>query len=299
MVAVKHSVYWVQNDKGGKRFVDDKQYADLIATKQWHDVPGASVPIVGSDALLTVDSQQAVQYGLASGIAASPQDLAHQRGWTVIADISPGFGDELVSVLSGAAVRGLLIVIFLQCLYIVLHAPGHGVAETVGLLALLLMLGVPMLTGYAQWWEILVIFVGLGLVAVEIVLPGHFFPGITGGLFVMFGLVMTFVPQSNGVPFAPENWRALWIGMQKGIIVVAAATGISLALWIWIGRYMPKVPLLNRLILTATSGGPTPQSAPRDPSPAIGWPPIGAVGKALSRVTPRRLGGVLRPGDCR
>jgi membrane-bound serine protease (ClpP class) len=286
MVDVKRIVYWVQNDQGERKFVDDKQYAELIATKQWHDVPGAPVPIKGSDVLLTVDSEQAVQYGLATGIAAGPEDLAHQRGWTVVANISPGFGDDLVSVLSGPAVRALLIIIFLQCLYIVLHAPGHGVAESVGLIALLLMLGVPLLTGYAQWWEILVIFVGLSLVAVEIVIPGHFFPGITGGILVLFGLVMTFVPQGNGVPFTPDNWRIIWIGMQKGLLVVAVAMAISLVLWIWIGKYLPSVPILNKLIITATSGGPSPTEPPRDPAPAVGWPPIGAVGKTLSELRP-------------
>jgi membrane-bound serine protease (ClpP class) len=286
MVAVGHSVYWVQNDQGQRQFVDEQQYKDLIAGKEWKDVPGAPVPIKGPDVLLTVDSGQAVQYGLATGIAASPADLAHQRGWTVVADISPGWGDDLVSVLSGPIMRGLLIVIFLQCLYVVLHAPGHGVAEAVGLFALLAMLGVPLLTGYAQWWEILIIFLGLGLVAIEIILPGHFFPGITGGLLVMFGLVMTFVPQGDNVPFTPENWRVILIGMQKGLIIVAAAMGISLFLWIWLARYLPKVPILKSLIITAISGGPNPATAPRDPAPPVGWPPVGAVGKALSELRP-------------
>jgi membrane-bound serine protease (ClpP class) len=178
-------------------------------------------------------------------------------------------------------------VIFLQCLYIVLHAPGHGVAETIGLLALLLMLGIPMLTGYGQWWEILLIFVGLGLIALEIALPGHFFPGITGAILVLFGLVMTFVPKDNGVPASAENWRLVWIAMQKGIVVVAAALATSVLLWIWIGRFLPKVPYFNRLIITATSGGTgAGGGVPRDPSPAIGWPPIGAVGKALSELRP-------------
>ena len=286
MVAVDHAVYWIQNDKGEKRFVDAKGYADLIATKQWKDVPGVSVPIVGPDTLLTVDSQQAVLYGLASGFADDPQSLAKERGWTIVADLSPGLGDDLVEILSGPIARGLLIVIFLQCLYIVAHAPGHGVAESIGLLALLLMLGVPMLTGYAQWWEILTIFAGLGLIAVEILLPGHFLPGISGAILVLFGLVMTFVPKDNGVPWTADNWRVIWVGMQQGIVVVAAAMGLSIVLWIWIGRYLPKVPYFNRLIITATSGGSTAAGAPRDPSPAIGWPAVGAVGKTLSELRP-------------
>jgi len=50
------------------------------------------------------------------------------------------------------------------------------VAEVCGLIALVLMLGVPLLTGYAQWWEILLIFFGLLLVSLEILLPAIFSP---------------------------------------------------------------------------------------------------------------------------
>jgi membrane-bound serine protease (ClpP class) len=178
-----------------------------------------------------------------------------------------------------------LIVAFLQCLYIVLHAPGHGVAEVCGLIALVLMLGVPLLTGYAQWWEILVIFLGLLFVSFEILLPGHIFPGVTGGILVLFGLVMTFVPAGFGGPSYLPN-RTNFPLMEKGILVVAAAMGSSLFLWFWINRFLPKMPFLNRLILT--NAGPA-ANVRQDagPSPAAAhWPQPGAVGQAVSELRP-------------
>jgi membrane-bound ClpP family serine protease len=214
--------------------------------------------------------------------------MAAARNYDILADFTPGWGEKAVEFLSGAVVRGLLIVLFLQCLYIVLHAPGHGVAETVGLLSLLLMLGVPLLTGYAQWWEILVIFLGLGLVSFEIILPGHIFPGVTGGILVLFGLVMTFVPADlNGPSFFPA--RSAWPLLEKGLVVVAAAMASSLFLWFWLSKFLPKVPILNRIIITATSGN-LPMSAMATSggtSPATDrWPPPGAIGKALSELRP-------------
>jgi membrane-bound serine protease (ClpP class) len=280
MVDVSQVVYWVQNDKGDRRFVDEKEYADLIATKKWVSVPGAPVPIVGAQALLTVDSDQAVRYGLASAKFSTLEGLAQARHYDVVANLSPGWGDEAVEFLSGAVVRGILIVVFLQCLYIVLHAPGHGVAEVCGLIALVLMLGVPLLTGYAQWWEILVIFLGLALVSLEILLPGHLFPGITGGILVIFGLVMTFVPAGlNGPTYVPN--QANWPLMEKGILVVAAAMGSSVFLWFWLNKFLPKMPVLNRLILTTATGN----AAVTAPLPDR-WPPLGAVGKATSELLP-------------
>ncbi len=284
MVDVARVVYWIQNDKGQRRFVDQKEYDELTATKKWYSVPGEACPIVGPSTLLTVDSDQAVRYGLASAKFSTLEAMAQARNYDVVADFTPGWGEQAVEFLSGAVVRGILIVVFLQCLYIVLHAPGHGVAEVCGLIALVLMLGVPLLTGYAQWWEILVIFLGLALVSLEIALPGHFFPGITGGILVVFGLVMTFVPAGFGGPSILPN-QTNWPLMEKGIIVVAAAMASSVFMWFWLSRFLPKVPLLNRLILTATSGN-RPAAPGATPTVSDPWPPPGAVGKALSELRP-------------
>jgi membrane-bound serine protease (ClpP class) len=288
MVDVARVVYWVQSDKGERRFVDQKEYDSLTATKKWASVPGEPVPIDGPDTLLTVDSDQAVRYGLASAKYDTIEDLEQARNYDIVADFTPGWGEEAVEFLSGAIVRGILIVIFLQCLYIVLHAPGHGVAETCGLIALALMLGVPLLTGYAQWWEILVIFLGLTLVSLEIALPGHIFPGVIGGILVLFGLVMTFVPAGFGGPSYIPNQANLPL-MEKGLVVVAAAMGSSIFLWFWLSRFLPRMPLLNRLILTATSGSPAVTASNTNIASSPGpehWPRPGAIGKAISELRP-------------
>jgi len=287
MVDVTRTVYWVQSDKGERRFVDEKEYADLIATKHWISVPGQPCPIKGPTTLLIVDGEQALRYGLASGTASSATALAEQRNYNVVADLTPGLGENLVEILNGTIARGILIVIFLQCLYIVLHAPGHGVAETFGLIALGLMLGVPYLTGYAQWWEILTIFLGLGLVALEILMPGSLAPGITGAVLVLFGLVMTFVPvEPGGMPSFLHNVHASWLSMRTGMEVVAAAMGASLILWMVMSRYLPRMPYFNRLILTTTSGQrPTGESVPVLDGIAS-WPPPGAIGRAVSELRP-------------
>ncbi|MGD0462836.1 MAG: hypothetical protein ABSB74_10145 [Tepidisphaeraceae bacterium] len=284
MVDVTRVVYWVQNDKGERRFVDQKEYTELTATKKWISVPGEPCPIVGPSTLLTVDSDQAVRYGLAGAKFSTLEAMGQARNYDIAADFTPGWGEQAVEFLSGAVVRGILIVVFLQCLYIVLHAPGHGVAEVCGLIALVLMLGVPLLTGYAQWWEILVIFLGLALVSLEIALPGHFFPGIAGGILVVFGLVMTFVPAGVGGPSILPN-QTNWPLMEKGIIVVAAAMASSVFMWFWLSRFLPKMPLLGRLILTATSGN-RPAAAGATTAVSEHWPPPGAVGKAISELRP-------------
>jgi membrane-bound serine protease (ClpP class) len=283
MVAVQVSVYWVQSPSGERKFVDKKEYAALTAAG-WKDVPGAQVPVDSEQTLLTVDSEHALQYGLATGLADSAQALAAQRSQQVIADIQTSAGDILVDWLGSWPARMLLLIIFISAANVVIHAPGHGVAEVVGLCALLLMLGVPLLTGYAQWWEILTIFIGLALVALEILLPGHFFPGITGICLAIVGLVMTFVPKEpDGMPGFLPTMHSTWMALERGLAVVVGAMACSLFLWFWMSRYLPQVPYFRRIILTTVSGGGS-EASPVAPMAA--WPSVGSVGLAVSELRP-------------
>jgi membrane-bound ClpP family serine protease len=280
---VQVSVYWVQSPTGERKFVDKDDYAKL-KTAGWIDVPGAPVPVDSDTTLLTVDSEHAVMYGLASGEEDSAEVLAVERGLTVVADISTSRGDELVDWLGSTAARLLLLIIFLSAANVVIHAPGHGVAEVIGLGALLLMLGVPLLTGYAQWWEVIIIFIGLALVAVEILLPGHFVPGITGACLAAFGLIMTFVPKEpNGLPGFLPNMNSTWFALERGLGVVAGALVCSLLLCVWMNRYLPKIPLFRNIIITSVSGGGTDKAPPIQ---SADWPTVGAVGLAITELKP-------------
>jgi membrane-bound ClpP family serine protease len=75
--------------------------------------------------------------------------------------------------------------------------------------------------------------------------------------------------------------------MQKGIIVVAAAMGSSVLLWMWLSRFLPKMPYFSRLIITATTGNrPTASASGPVAGNTVPWPPVGAVGKALTELRP-------------
>ncbi len=287
MVDVTRVVYWIQNPAGERKFVGPEDYKDLTA-KGWINVPGEKSPIDGDLTLLVVDSNQAIRYGLATQMLSSADALVAQRGYTLLADLTPGLGERAVEFLSGPIVRSLIISLFFLCIFVIPHAPGHGVAEAVGLGALFLMLGVPMLTGFAQWWELLVIFLGLGLIAFEILLPGHIFPGLTGAAMVLFGLVLTFVPMQFGTP----GFQFAWSPVQTGLLSVAAALVISVSLWFWISRFLPRVPYFNRLILTATNDGQAPVAdgaAMRGIDTTTGkasWPPVGSIGIVTGDLKP-------------
>ena len=290
MVSVKTVVRWAQSPAGERRFVDQKTFEALTASG-WTEVREADVPApVDSEAtLLTVSGAAAARLGLARAQAPNLSDLTRQRNYDVIATYAPGAGDKLVGWLNNPLVRMLLMVLFAQALYASLHVPGHGFAEALALVALSLLVGVPLLTGYAQWWEIVVILIGVALLAVELfVLPGFGVAGILGLLMLMFGLIMTFVGRE---PAGPGFWPQLpgtWVGVRNGLAMVVTALFCSIALSAWLRRYLPSLPYFNRLILTTTTGNLDGYvGEPERVAPEAGdRPPVGALGEVLTDLKP-------------
>jgi membrane-bound serine protease (ClpP class) len=289
MVKVQVVVYYMQDDEGHKRFVDEDEHKRLT-DDGWKPVPGLPVPIDGPDTLLTVHTDEALKLGLAKGQAASAQDLANQRGYTVLADLTPSAGENIISFLGSPGVRVLLIIIFLQALFVGFSAPGHGAAEAIAVVSLGLLVGVPLLTGYAQWWHLLLIFGGLALVAFEIfVFPGHMVSAIVGTIMVLGGILLTFVGNAWSMPGA---WQmpATWMDLTHGLYAVAGGLFCSILLSMWLRRYLPKLPYFNRLILTATSGGPAVNFVAKTglvvAEPTDRWPFVGTIGRAVSDLKP-------------
>src|SRR6266568_5343846 len=173
MVRREPVIYLIENDQGVRKAADADEYRRLTADGAWKPVPGVSQPIDGPDTLLTVSTDTALMLGLAKQQAGSVEALATLRNLNVIATLDTGVGETIIDALNSGLARFLLLSIFLTCFYVVLHGPGHGLAEVVAVLSLAMLVGVPLLAGYAQWWEIIAILVGIGLIALEIfVIPG-------------------------------------------------------------------------------------------------------------------------------
>ncbi len=298
MVTLKPAVHWIEDDAGKRQFVDEPEFLTLTASHKWHIVPGVADPIDSTETLLTVGSEVAHKIGLSKGEASSAQDLASQRGCTIAAVYAPSAGDDLVTLLSSAAVRGILLSIFLTTLYVSLSSPGHGAAEATALISLGLLVGVPLLTGYAHWWEVAIVFAGLGLVAFEIfVFPGHLVSLVVGSVMVVGGLVLTFVGDAWSVPGSwemPDTWKSL----ERGLFVVVGAMFCSMLLSAWLRRNMEYLPIFNRLILRPPAPAGVAAAAPSPlPGPPTGpfvgggvetdqWPFVGTIGRSVSELKP-------------
>jgi membrane-bound serine protease (ClpP class) len=274
MVQVGRTVHWVENTDGKRRFVNAEQYKQLTGDG-WKPVEGVRDPIDAGNTLLTVTTDLAVKLGLARGTAPSAEALASERGLTIAATLVPTGGERLIGWLDNGIVRFVLMLVFMQSLYAALHAPGHGFPEVLALSSLGILVGIPMLTGYAQWWEVLAIILGLVLIALELfVIPGFGVTGISGIALFLFGLTMTFVgSEPSGLPGILPSMNGTWDALRQALFIVTGGMACSLMLWFWLNRFLPKMPYFNKLILSGVAGGATMTSsvgAPDDVGPAVG-----------------------------
>lgn len=292
MVVYERTVHFVENvESGERRLVRPEEYKELTADGSWRPVPDVRNPLDAPDTLLTMSADLAKTVGLASEIVQNLPSFIASRDYEIVGRFEPAFGDYVVAFFNSFAVRGLLTTVLLFSLYMSFSSPGQGMPEVIAMCALGVLLGVPMLTGYATWIELVAVLLGLVLIAVELfVLPGFGLPGITGLILVFGGLVMTFAPTVT-LPDATFGFAIPWGNVAQGLFVVTAGLVCSLLLWFWLNRYLPRLPYFNRLILTTVAGGSSADSPATVGGAEATGPAVGEMGEALTDLRP---GGAAR-----
>jgi membrane-bound ClpP family serine protease len=205
--------------------------------------------VISNDRLLTVKPAEALYYGLAVTTIADEQQLKAFFAATTIKHYDQMWSESLVRVLVSWPVRIVLILIFLVAGFIELAVPGFGVFGAASGVALLILIGAPYLAGMAQWWDIMLIAVGLILVAAEFfIIPGFGIAGVAGAICLLVGLVGTFV---SGDVTTAQGKDELFTGIVSTLAALFAA---GVGIW-FISRQLNSFPLLNRIVLRAEIGG--------------------------------------------
>jgi membrane-bound ClpP family serine protease len=233
--------------------------------------------IVTDDRLLTVKPAEAIHFGLAKKVVANEEQLQQFFGASRTSRYDRSWSEAMVRFLISFPVRAVLIVIFLICLFVELAMPGVGVFGAAALVALLLLIGAPFLAGMAQWWDILLVVLGIALVAIELfVIPGFGVIGVAGAACLLVGMVGTFV---SGDLSTQQDQEQLWKGALTTLLSFFAA---GVAIW-FISRQFHSIPMLNRVILNADLG--TSSRA------------LAGSGGSLLEAMARDTGKALAPGD--
>lgn len=279
---VQHSV------TGRKSFASE---AEIEASAgEW--IKGPLVSESREDNLLTVSGRRAHDLKLANEPVHDMGELKQRLGipnTAVVPEAEQTWVDTLIVVLKSPGVTFLLFMVGLICIYLEVYTVS-GFFAIGASLCFAIFFWSRFLGGTAGWLEVTLFVFGIALIAMEIfVIPGFGVFGLSGGLAVIFSLILasqTFVIPSTSAEFDQFSWT---IGTLSSSVVAVVAVGAVLS------HYMPRIPGLRGFVLNApgTSDTVEPLLNPEvtgDPSTALQSDQnsdlISQVGTACSTLRP-------------
>jgi len=200
---------------------------------------------------LTLRDDRVKLYGLASATIADDQQLQAFVGATTIARLNQSGVESVVGFMtqgmSGLIIRGILIVVFLLCMFIEFSMPGVGAFGLIALVALAGLIVPPMLMGASNWWALLSIVGGLVLILMEIfVFPGFGVPGLLGLVLLLAGLIGTFAGRGQLFPGVGGGDSGELTWAMATVLLATFAAGVGMYLF---SRYTHSFPIAGKLVL--------------------------------------------------
>ncbi|MBI5850797.1 MAG: hypothetical protein HZB39_07165 [Planctomycetes bacterium] len=194
---------------------------------------------------LTLTGSEALRFGFSSGTFTTLDDLVRQELGvppSAIERLERNWSEEAVAWLE--AIKPLLFVVGFLLLLAELKMPGFGVPGVLGILFVALALFSSWLVGLADWTEILLFFLGLGLLGVEaFVMPGTVIFGLLGFVSLVLALILS--QQTFVFPANATQEEILTGNLLDLLWLILLVTAGAAAMW----RVLPKLPYFNRALL--------------------------------------------------
>jgi membrane-bound serine protease (ClpP class) len=200
------------------------------------NVPGYKAP----GAILTLTAAEAIRAHYADAVAPTLDDalarfgLAHARTETVAYTL----GERLARFATDPSVSGILLSLGFLGLLIEMQTL-HGIAGTLGVLALGLFFGTHVYGGFSNGVVLALALAGVIGILFELhVFPGHGVSGFVGIAFLLAAIVLAF-----GIPF-------VFVAVQS----LATALVITVVAFAIVVRIVPENAFLTRLAFVGTQG---------------------------------------------
>ncbi len=203
--------------------------------------------IIEGGKLLTMHAKEAYNYKFAKGIVDDRKSLLNQLNIDVVSTdlLDTSWSEEMVRFLG--RISPVLLGIGLAALWMEFKSPGFGLPGIAGILCLTTVFLSKHLVGLAETPEIIIFFVGIVLIAIEILLiPGFGIAGIPAIILIFVGAILSF--QDFTIPKTPYDTE-LFIKNIFSVMCSVLGSGIAIFL---LFKFMPGIPVFNRLVLTSS-----------------------------------------------
>ena len=285
LVRAKRSAGTIQE----RRFLtpEELQEKDEAGQPVW--IAEDTIKHAGKVLVLTADVAQSL--GLARHVVDKPEDTAElYRFYGVepagVRFASPDWMDRFANFFANPAVSAFLVLLGITCLIIELKMPGVSLPGIVAAISFVLFFWAhSQLNGQITMLAVLLFLLGLVLLGIEIfVIPGFGVIGFSGLALILFGLGLATVER---MPQSAVEWQALG---RTVLLFGVALTGAIVAAFSF-ARFLPNIPVANRLVLMAPDG---PQGQFDSTIHPDTLSLLGAIGTAATTLRPA---GMARFGD--
>ena len=304
MVSTEIEVWELKLKDGTKQYVRTEDLNEIVEPLGWeltrkddvlkfvrkegvNDGLAGRRVVVREGELLTMHTQEAVEFGFCRKIVKDIDGvLAYYKltGATVrreeLTDTEEfvRWFDGIAPVLIGIGMLGIIIE---------LKTPGFGLPGIIGIAVLVVVFSTKYLVGVAEYWEILVFVLGVMLLFVELfITPGFGILGASGLLLMFIGTILSF--QDFAIP--ETDWQRK--DLIHNIATLGSAGIMALIGTFVAGRFLPMVPVFNRLILRRENVAVLTSS--EAPAPGDEGTLLGKIGLCTTTLRPSgkmRLGG--------
>ncbi len=208
-------------------------------------VPG----IVDSTMVITFTTEDAIKHHYCEGEANSVNDIIENKlgveDYKIIR-YKPSTLDEIMGWLTSPVVQGILITVMFLGIFYEVRTPGVGFPGLAAVIAATLYFAPLYIEGLAQYWEILIFFIGLIMIFIEIFfIPGFGILGLGGIIIMVAGLVLALV---NNVNFSFEEVEIP--DLRRSLYTVVSGITVAFALIIFIISRFGKGRMFKFIALT-------------------------------------------------
>lgn len=226
--------------------------------------PAVVIPdLTTSGELLTLTTEEAIRWGYADGVVASRAEALAAAGLSgaPVVEVEPSPAERVVRVITEPVLSSLLIILALLLIIGDFFVEGFGLAGAAGVALLGLFFWGHLLAGLAGWEDVALVGLGLGLIAIELlIVPGFGVPGVLGLAALGGGLFLALVGRDFQI--------------QSPDVITRAALTVAVSLLVVLGgivalfALLPRGRRLSGLMLqpAGVTGARTPA-----PAPTAGW----------------------------
>jgi membrane-bound serine protease (ClpP class) len=259
MTARNQNLYRVTRPDGSHEFVIADDLPEFLARYPEidRDDPQQVLVYRGEDRLLTLTGREAVDLGMATALTPTLEALYAELGLEAdeIVHLVPSTGERVADVLSRwAPILGGLMLLFL---FFELQTPGVGLWAALGLTAGAAFLVAQYTLEMIAYLELILLGAGIVLLVIELLtaFSGGLL-GIAGGVLILAGLFLSFLPNELEFDFSDEYVRDVLTAATFNSLGAAVVMAVGLLVFF---AGFNKNPLTRRLVvrseIKSDSGG--------------------------------------------